>query len=140
VQAVLGLAALERLDGWTERTRRHARVMDQALGGLPGITVPQVPPNRMHVYYQYCVYGPQRDELVVRCVRRGIDIETLHVDVCSDMDLFAKETVVPAGAPGARRAAGAMQIPVYSSLTDEQAQRVAQVVRGVLTNTVGRNL
>src|SRR3989441_6128518 len=137
VQAVLGLAALEMLDGWTERTRRHARVMDQALGDLPGITVPQVPPKRTHVYYQYCVYGPQRDELVVRCVRRGLDIETLHVDVCSDMDIFANETVIPPGAPGARRAAGAMQIPVYSTLTDEQAQRVARVVRDVLQRSRG---
>jgi dTDP-4-amino-4,6-dideoxygalactose transaminase len=85
------------------------------------------------VYYQYCVYGPQRDELVVRCVRRGIDIETLHVDVCSDLELFAGATVEPPGAPGARRAAGAMQIPVYSTLTDEQAARVAKVVRDVLT-------
>src|SRR5262245_28469236 len=134
VQAVLGLAALKMLDGWTEQTRRHARVMDQALGDLAGITVPVVPPKRTHVYYQYCVYGPERDELVVRCVRRGIDIETLHVDVCSDMDIFANETVVPAGAPGARRAAGAMQIPVYSTLTDEQALRVARVVRGVLAD------
>ena len=132
VQAAIGLAALEALDGWTERTRAHANLMNQTFGTLPGIQVPVVPPRRTHVYYQYCVYGPQRDELVVRCVRRGIDIETLHVDVCSDMDLFAGETVVPEGAPGARRAAGAMQIPVYSTLNDEQAARVARVVRGVL--------
>jgi len=87
------------------------------------------------VYYQYCVYGPQRDEVVVRCVRRGVDIETLHVDVCSEMDLFAGERVVPEGAPGAKRAAGAVQIPVYASLTDGQARRVARVVRSVLANT-----
>jgi dTDP-4-amino-4,6-dideoxygalactose transaminase len=134
-QAAIGLAALNALDDWTERTRRHARVMDNALGTLPGITVPIVPPKRTHVYYQYCVYGPQRDELVVRCVRRGIDIETLHVDVCSDLDLFAGAPVEPAGAPGAHRAAGAMQIPVYSTLTDDQAARVARVVRGVLSNS-----
>jgi dTDP-4-amino-4,6-dideoxygalactose transaminase len=132
VQAVLGLAALERLDGWTERTRRHAAVMDRTLGGLPGITIPKVPPDRTHVYYQYCVYGPQRDELVVGCVRRGIDIETLHVDVCSDLDLFAGTRVEPPGSPGARRAAAAIQIPVYSTLTDEHARRVAKVVRRVL--------
>jgi dTDP-4-amino-4,6-dideoxygalactose transaminase len=108
--------------------------MDQAFGSVPGITVPVVPPKRTHVYYQYCVYGPKRDELVVRCVRRGIDIETLHVDVCSDMELFAGARVEPAGAPGAHRAAGAMQVPVYSTLTDAQAQRVARVVRGVLSN------
>jgi dTDP-4-amino-4,6-dideoxygalactose transaminase len=132
VQAAIGVAALDQLDGWTARTRQHARVMDQALGDLPGIAIPQAPPDRTHVYYQYCVHGPKRDELVVRCVRRGIDIETLHVDVCSDMDLFAREQVFPPGAPGARRAAGAMQVPVYSSLSDDQVQRVARVVRSVL--------
>jgi len=35
--------------------------------------------------------------------------------------------------PGATRAAGAMQIPVYSTLTDAQVERVARVVRDVLT-------
>jgi dTDP-4-amino-4,6-dideoxygalactose transaminase len=134
VQAAIGLAGLDLLDDWTARTRRHARVMDEALGSLPGITVPRVPPDRTHVYYQYCVHGPKRDELVVRCVRRGVDIETLHVDVCTDMDLFAGCRVEPPGAPGARRAAGAMQIPVYSTLTDGQAARVARVVRSVLAH------
>ena len=132
VQAAIGLAALDALDGWTEQTRRHARVMDRALDNLQGVTVPVVPADRTHVYYQYCVYAPQRDELVVRCVRRGVDIETLHVDVCSDLDLFAGARIEPAGAPGARKAAGAMQLPVYSTLTDAQAARVARVVRSVL--------
>jgi len=43
--------------------------------------------------------------------------------------------VEPAGAPGAHRAAQAMQIPVYSSLTDEQTARVARVVRAVLAQS-----
>jgi hypothetical protein len=133
VQAAIGLAALEMLDQWTERTRQHAAVMDRTLADLPGITVPHVPADRTHVYYQYCVYAPKRDELVVRCVRRGIDIETLHVDVCSDMELFADARI---DAPGARQAASALQIPVYSTLTDEQVTRVAKVVRGVLANSV----
>jgi dTDP-4-amino-4,6-dideoxygalactose transaminase len=132
-QAAIGLAALEMLDEWTAQTRRHVAVMDRALAGLPGITVPQVPPGRTHVYYQYCLYAPQRDELVVRCVRRGIDIETLHVDVCPELELFADSRVEPAGTPGAVKAAGAMQIPVYSTLTDDQVERVARVVRDVLT-------
>jgi len=131
VQAAIGLAALDKLDEWTEATRRHARTMDQALGTLSGIITPKIPPDRTHVYYQYCVYGPKRDELVVRCVRRGIDIETLHVDVCSDLDLFGEAKIE---APGARRAAGAMQIPVYEGLTDDQAARVARVVRKVLAH------
>jgi hypothetical protein len=57
------------------------------------------------------------------------------VDVCSDLELFAGAPVEPPGAPGARRAAGAMQIPVYSTLTDQQAARVATVVRTVLAQS-----
>jgi len=134
VQAAIGLAALDRLDDWTARAQANARFMDSFLGRVPGIRVPHAPPDRTHVYYQYCVYGPvghPRDDLVVRCVRRGVDIETLHVDIPPDMPLFEGAR---AERDGARRAAQAIQIPVYSSLTEEQVQRVATVVRDVLAN------
>jgi dTDP-4-amino-4,6-dideoxygalactose transaminase len=134
VQAAIGLAALERLDGWTRQARENAEYVTRTLAGVPGIQPPFVPPDRTHVYYQYCVYGPdgpERDALVVRCVRRGVDIETLHVDVPPDMELFG---TVRAEADGARRAAQAMQVPVYAGLTREQVERVATTVRDVLTS------
>jgi dTDP-4-amino-4,6-dideoxygalactose transaminase len=134
VQAAIGLEALKRLDGWTAQVQANADYMNRTLGDVPGIQVPYVPPDRTHVYYQYCVYGPegpQRDELVVRCVRRGIDIETLHVDVPPGMELFQGAT---AEANGARRAAQAIQIPIYAGLTREQIERVAVTVRGVLAH------
>ena len=136
VQAAIGLAGLRKLDEWTETTRAHARFMSAALAGAPGVTLPPDPSDRLHVYYQYCVYGPNgrdRDDLVVRCVRRGIDIETLHVDVPPDMELFAGSR---AESEGARRASQAIQIPVYSSLTDEQVRRVSAVVKDVLLRRI----
>jgi perosamine synthetase len=132
VQAAIGLAALKHLDGWTAQVQANARRVDEVLGALPGVQVPRVPPDRTHVYYQYCVYGGAdrpRDDFVVRCVRRGIDVETLHVDVPPDMDLFQGAA---AQADGARRAAQAMQIPIYAGLTREQIDRVATTVRDVL--------
>jgi len=132
VQAAIGLAALQHLDAWTAQAQANAQLVTRTLDGVPGIQPPCVPPDRTHVFYQYCVYGPdsaKRDELVVRCVRRGIDIETLHVDVPPDMELFGR---VRAEADGARRAAQAMQVPVYAGLTPEQIQRVAATVRDVL--------
>jgi dTDP-4-amino-4,6-dideoxygalactose transaminase len=129
VQAAIGLEALKHLDEWTRVTRAHAETMSRALGAVPGVQVPYVPPGCSHVYYQYCIYGPpgvDRDTLVVRSVRRGVDIETLHVDVPPDMDLFAG---AKAEADGARRASQAIQVPVYSSLTDDQVARVGTVVR-----------
>jgi dTDP-4-amino-4,6-dideoxygalactose transaminase len=132
---VIGLEALKRLDGWTAEAQANARYMNSMLEGIPGIQVPVAPPDRTHVYYQYCVYGPdgpERDELVVRCVRRGVDIETLHVDIPPDMPLFEGAT---AERDGARRAAQAIQIPIYAGLTGEQRERVARVVRDVLVES-----
>ncbi len=138
VQAAIGLEALKHLDGWTAQARAHAEYMNRQLATIPDVQVPIVPPGCAHVYYQYCVYGPgrvDRDELVVRCVRRGIDIETLHVDVPPDMELFAGSRAETAGA---RKASQAIQIPVYQSLTDEQVARVANVVRDVLKDAAGQ--
>jgi dTDP-4-amino-4,6-dideoxygalactose transaminase len=134
-QAALGLAAFERLDAWTAASQAHARAIDRVLTGTPGVQPPVVPGNRTHVYYQYCVYGPEgpkRDDLVVRCVRRGIDIETLHVDVPPDMPLFEGTRNER---EGARRAAQAIQIPVHAGLTKAQLQRVAETVRDVLASS-----
>ena len=129
VQAAFGLAGLARLDGWTAKAQANARYMNGVLGSVPGIQVPEAPPDRTHVYYQYCVYGP---EGVVRCVRRGIDIETLHVDVPPDMPLFEGTRNER---EGARRAAQAIQIPVHAGLTKAQLQRVAETVRDVLASS-----
>jgi len=134
VQAAIGLEALKHLDRWTASARAHAEYMNGVLGAIPGVQVPYVPPGSTHVYYQYCVYGPERvnrDDLVVRCVRKGIDIETLHVDVPPEMDLFAGST---AEADGARKASQAIQIPVYESLRQDQIERVASVVKDVLAH------
>jgi perosamine synthetase len=129
VQGAVGLAALKHLDGWTKASQAHARAIDEALKGLPNVQTPVVPEGRTHVYYQYCVYvnGQPRDRIVGRCVRRGIDIETLHVDVCTEMELF--QDLHPAPAPGASRAQEVIQVPVYASLTDRQLRRVVKGVR-----------
>src|SRR5262245_34087578 len=46
VQAAIGLEALKHLDRWTADTRDHARVIDGALAGRPGVVPPVEPPGR----------------------------------------------------------------------------------------------
>jgi len=126
VQAALGLASLDSLDGWTAATQAHARRLDERLARVPGVRTPRVPADRDHVYYQYCIYAPDRAALVRHCLYRGVDLETLHVDVCPRLELFAGERRLES--PGAERAADAVQVPVYASLTDAQIERIADVV------------
>jgi dTDP-4-amino-4,6-dideoxygalactose transaminase len=126
VQAAIALEGLAHLEAWTQRTQEHAARMSEVLGGVAGVRVPTVPRDRTHAFYQYCAYVPSRDGVVEACLRRGIDIETLHVDVCPDLELFAPQTN---SAAGARATTHTIQIPVYEGLEDAQLDRVANVVR-----------
>jgi len=132
VQAGIGRAGLARLPEFIERTRRHAKMLNEMLGDLPGVTVPSIPEGRTHVYYQYCAYVPDSEDLVRRCIRRGVDVAPMHVDVCTQMPLFGWQG--PA-APGAERAATAVQVPIYESLSDAEVERVGRLVRTQLQKT-----
>jgi dTDP-4-amino-4,6-dideoxygalactose transaminase len=126
VQAAIGRAGLRNLPAFIERTRRHARMLDNLLGDMDSITIPQTPPQQTHVYYQYCAYVPNNERLVKRCIRRGVDVAPMHVDVCTRMELF--DWNGPA-APGAEKASTAVQLPVYESLSDLEIERVGRLVR-----------
>jgi perosamine synthetase len=125
VQAAVGLAALDLLDGWTATTRVHAQRMSQALAGLD-LVLPPDPSDRLHVYYQYCVYPGDREGVVRRCLRRGLDVEYHHMDVCPDLPLFAASRME---APGARRTGDALQLPIHAGLGDADLERVADRFR-----------
>lgn len=135
VQAALGRAGLARLPEFIERTKRHARMLDGMLGDIPGVTVPCIPPEQTHVYYQYCPYVPDYKDLVRNCIRRGVDVAPMHVDVCTRMELFGWQGPQ---ATGAEKAATAVQVPVYESLADHEVERIGRLVRKQALKQVGR--
>ncbi len=125
MQAALGLEALKYLDRWTADTQAHAAQVTARLADIPGVRLPTVPSDRTHVFYQYCAYVADRDATVLRCLKRGVDLETLHVDVCTELPLFES---FASPAPGAEATEQAVQIPVYESLSAAEVDRVADVV------------
>jgi hypothetical protein len=54
----------------------------------------------------------------------------MHVDVCTRMELFGWDGPP---APGAHKAATAVQVPVYESLQDHEVERVGRLVRDQVT-------
>jgi perosamine synthetase len=130
VQAALGLAGLDLLDGWTAATRSHAHALTAALGELPDVQVPAESADRTSVYYHYCLAVPHRASVVRACAWRGVDVETHDVDVCPRLGLFFSEQ---SPSPGADRAAQFVQLPVHAGLNDQQVRRVIRVVRAALS-------
>jgi perosamine synthetase len=128
VQAAIGLEALAHLDEWTCQTIQRAQAMSEALSEA-GVQIPYVPAGRRHVFYQYAIATKNRDGVVRRCVRHGIDVETLHVDVCTRLPLFGNHHPPM---PGAEEAARTIQLPVHVSVRDEDVRRIAHVVRAAV--------
>ena len=126
VQALLGLRGLANLDRHNERCREHAAQYTRGLIDCRNIQTPRVPADVEHVFYQYCVYTAEAALLSQGAIRRGIDIETTHVDVCSKLELFKE---FRAECPGAEATEQALQLPVYSRLRVSDIDRVLRVVR-----------
>ena len=125
VQALLGLRGLADLDRHNERCREHAAQYARGLIDCRNIQRPWVPADIEHAYYQYSVYTSEPALLSRRAIRRGVDIETTHVDVCSKLDLFRE---FHADCPGAEATEKALQLPVYSRLRFSDIDRVLRVV------------
>jgi perosamine synthetase len=127
-QALLGLRGLEKLDEYNARSRSTAAHYTRGLSDCRHIRTPRVMPGAEHVYYQYCIYASDPARASRRAIRRGVDFETTHVDVCSRLELFRE---FAASCPGAEATEEALQLPVYSRLRASDVERVLRVVRAV---------
>jgi dTDP-4-amino-4,6-dideoxygalactose transaminase len=128
VQAIVGLRALARLHEFNDLSRAHARRYNAALADCRSIQIPRISPDIEHVYYQFCVYVSDPSRASRNAIRRGVDFETTHVDVCSTLPLFRE---FAADCPGAEVTKEALQLPVYSRLRASDVERVVKVVRQV---------
>lgn len=128
VQAILGLRQLAQLNEFNARSRANAEMYRRGLADCRSVQTPRVIPDVEPVYYQYCIYASDPARISRRAIRRAVDFETTHVDVCSALPLFKE---FAAECPGARITEQAIQLPVYSRLRKSDVERVLRVVREV---------
>lgn len=126
VQAVIGSRLLSRLDQMTRKNQEHADYLTEELKSCRALLTPVTIPNATHVYYQYCVRVSDPATLSRRAIRRGIDVEIMHVDICSGLDRFGPFV---AHCPAAESTEKTLQLPVYSSLRPKDIERIVRVVR-----------
>lgn len=132
LQAAVLRVKLPHLAGWTEARRRHAALYD--LYFLEAGLAPEIvrTPRRVHdghVYNQYVIRVPQRDELRRHLTDRRIGSEVyypipLHLQRC--FSSLGK----PAGSfPETERAAAeVLALPVYPELEAQQIERVVGAI------------
>lgn len=148
LQAAIGLVQLRRLSGFIERRREIATRYTRGLAGCRNLTLPSIPPTvHEHVFQAYvCTWTPDSLAEIARNPARMAEAERslsrlkqilaeARVAV-SDAAQFLPGLPVfgahtgEAAYPAARALARlAFAIPIFPSMTDEQMDRVIEMVQ-----------
>lgn len=132
LQAAVLSVKLGHLDAWLDRRIEVAAAYTDALGDLPGLTVPAVPAGSRHVYHLYVVQCDDRDGLG-RFLGEH-DVQTgVHYPVClPDQPAYAKWRDEAECGVARELSARVLSLPMGEHLTRDQVIEVATLVRTFL--------
>jgi dTDP-4-amino-4,6-dideoxygalactose transaminase len=137
IQAAVVSAKLPHLDSWTVARQRNARQYDQlfeeARLTVPGSTnpigLPAVSTDR-HIFNQYVIRVPRRNELQAALKARGVGTEVYYPVPMHLQECFAYLGQSSGAFPESERAAQeTLALPVHPELSAEQARHVVECVR-----------
>ena len=129
LQAAILRVKLRHLDRWSEGRARNAALYNGLFEGSR-VVRPHHDPRTRHIYNQYVIRVPKRDELRTFLSERTIGNEVyypvpLHLQKCF-ASLGYKEGDMPNAEAAARET---VALPIYPELTEEQIRYVAATVR-----------
>lgn len=142
IQGAVLAVKLRHLDDWNEARRARAAVYSGALADAPGVHVPEVAPDREHVFHLYVIRTEERDALRDHLASAGIQTG-LHYPVPLHLQgAFANGRDRAGEFPAAERwARTGLSLPLFAELTAEQQAEVIQGVRSfsLLAGTQANN-
>jgi perosamine synthetase len=134
LQAAVGLAQVEQLDGFVEARRQHAADYSARLENVPGLTTPPQAEWAKNVYWMYGLlvnkqeYGMNRDELRRVLADNGIETRTFFIPMhCQPIywnDFKGQRYPV-----AEQLCRDGFYLPSASSLTLDEIEYITQVIR-----------
>ncbi|HEV8177774.1 MAG TPA: DegT/DnrJ/EryC1/StrS family aminotransferase [Gemmatimonadales bacterium] len=130
LQAAVLLAKLPHLPAWNEARKRNASRYTAAFNGHPDICPPYVDPANDHIFHQYTLQVPRRDQLQAHLKASGIGHAVyyplaLHLQPC-----FAHLNYGRGSLPVTEAAMGSvLSLPIYPELARAQQDTVIEAVQ-----------
>jgi dTDP-4-amino-4,6-dideoxygalactose transaminase len=130
LQAALLNVKLKYLPADTEERQRLAKIYDEKLEGIEGLTLPQNAENCTSVYHIYQIRTEKRDALQKYLTEQGIGT-VIHYPVPPHLQKAYKELNYQKGDfPIAEKIANeTLSIPLYQGMTEEQQMQVIEKVK-----------
>lgn len=126
--AILG-AKLPHLDSWNEGRRAVARRYTALLAELP-VRTPYESPDNYHVFHQYTIRAPRRDELATHLRERGIGSMIYYPLPLHQQTLYAEQGYRSVSLPASEAASReVLSLPIYPELTATQQEQAVDAIR-----------
>jgi dTDP-4-amino-4,6-dideoxygalactose transaminase len=136
LQAAVLRVKLPHLEGWSARRRENADRYDRLFAECPAadrITRPARHPGCRHIFNQYIVRVPGRDDVRARLDAAGIGTEIYYPVPFHLQECFAPLGYRHGDFPAAEAAAAeTLALPIYSELTEAQQREVVTAVAGAV--------
>lgn len=134
IQAGVLRIKLRRLQSWNEARRRNAKLYNELLSPIKGVTVPAEAEGRRHVYHLYVILVDDRDGLQKYLNEKGIGTGLhypvpLHLQKAYSYQGY-KEGDFPVTESVAKRL---LSLPMFPELTKAQIEYVAQSIKEFMT-------
>ncbi len=131
IQAAVLNVKLPHLDAWHTARQRNAAYYDRAFAraAIPSLVTPPASPGARHIYNQYCIRVPRRDELRAHLATAGVGAEIyyplpLHMQQC-----FGYLGHQPEDFPESLRASlESLALPIYPELEESQLGYVVDTI------------
>jgi dTDP-4-amino-4,6-dideoxygalactose transaminase len=128
MQAALLRVKLKYLDEWTAGRQRVARHYNELLAAT-GVVTPYERPGVRHVYHQYTIRVPRRDELQAHLKEQGIGTMIYYPVPLHRLPLYAGLGYEPGSLPASEQAAQeVLSLPIYPELEPNQVRAIAEAV------------
>ncbi|MGA7805030.1 DegT/DnrJ/EryC1/StrS family aminotransferase [Bradyrhizobium sp.] len=130
MQAAILSAKLPHLVAWTEARQQAAKVYDCGLNQIEGVEVPEVAPDRTHVYHLYTIRHPRRAELAAYLTANGVQTAINYPTALPFLEAYGRFNHRPDEFPNAFADQGRiLSLPMFAEITPAQQDEVIDLVR-----------
>ena len=130
MQAAILSAKLPHLRGWTKARQDAAKIYEAGLGRVEHVVLPQVGPDRTHVYHLYTIRHPRRDALAAHLSAHGVQTAINYPIALPFLEAYRRFAARPEQFPNAHRdQSRILSLPMFAEITREQQDEVIELIR-----------
>ena len=128
MQAAIGLTQLPKLPEWNAKRQANAAFLTGELTKLDSVVPPKVRENVEHVFHQYTIRVPNRDEAAQKLRDQGVGVG-IHYPIPIHKQPYYQELGYKDSLPVSETAGDeVLSLPVHPSLSQADLDKIVEVV------------